>query len=171
MLLPLPLVFALFLYNIQSSFASPWYYHGLDGPVFKNTTVDNNVQLRNYEANLWASTIIEGNQLNIAENIGFQRLFDYISGENELGESIPMTTPVLTHVKPGSGPNCNSTFTVSFFVPFEYQTPNGPPKPTSSLVFIESIGPLQVAVVEFDGYAVQAEIIARTAASSPPLIT
>ena len=141
---------------------SPWYYHGLDGPVFSNTTVDNDVQVRAYEANLWASTIVLGSQLNVAENIGFERLFAYISGANELNTTISMTTPVLTHVQPGLGPNCNTTFTVSFFVPFEYQTTEGPPKPTSEDVFIESIGPLNVAVSEFDGYAVQAEIIAKT---------
>ena len=159
-------ILAVFILSIQGSIASspPWYYHGLDGPIFKNTTVDNDIQVRDYQAALWASTVVEGTQLNVAENVGFQRLFDYISGENELGIPIDMTTPVLTHVKPGSGPNCNSTFTVSFFVPFEYQTAEGPPKPTSSLVYIESIGPLQVGVSEFDGYAIQAEIVVRTAA-------
>lgn len=34
-------------------FVAPWYYHGLDGPIFTNKTVDNNVQTRNYEAALW----------------------------------------------------------------------------------------------------------------------
>ena len=60
---------------------SPWYYHGLDGPVFSNTTVDNDVQVRAYEANLWASTIVLGSQLNVDENIGLKKLEDCSSIE------------------------------------------------------------------------------------------
>ena len=48
-----------------------------------------------------------------------------------------MTAPVLNYIQPGAGPNCNSTFTVSFFVPWLYQTEEGPPKPTSDDVFVE----------------------------------
>lgn len=161
------LIFALLIaliaaVSVMADWESPWYYHGLDGPEFTNSTVDNGVEVRAYGSNLWASTNVEGNQLNVALNVGFERLFAYISGANALNTSIPMTTPVLAYVQPGAGPNCNSTFTVSFFVPYEYQTTDGPPKPTSEDVFIESIGPLNVAVSEFDGYAVQTEIIAKT---------
>ena len=68
-------------------------------------------------------TYFEGTQFDIAQNKGFEILFDYISGENEEKIEIDMTTPVLTFVQPGDGPNCASLFTVSFFVPYEYQTP------------------------------------------------
>lgn len=70
-------------------------------------------------------------------DIAFHRLFDYISGANEASQKIDMTAPVLNYIQPGAGPNCNSTFTVSFFVPWAYQTEEGPPKPTSEDVFIE----------------------------------
>jgi hypothetical protein len=66
-----------------------------------------------------------------------------------------MTAPVAVKVTPGSGPNCASTFKVSFFVPFVYQTADGPPKPTSTDVFIETIPQMNVAVVEFSGFANQ----------------
>ena len=69
---------------------------------------------------------------------------------------------MLTKVQPGQGPNCNSTFTVSFYVPYIYQTESGPPAPTSADVYIKSIGPLTVAVSEFSGWAVQPKLIAKT---------
>ena len=43
-----------------ADFAAPWFYHGLEGPIFSNKTVDKNVETRNYESALWASTIVLG---------------------------------------------------------------------------------------------------------------
>lgn len=141
----------------------PWYYHGLDGPEWTVKTVDNDVEVRNYPAQMWASTDVLDTNINDAGGIGFNILFDYISGANAANTAIDMTTPVLNLVTPGAGPNCNSTFTVSFFVPYKYQE-SGPPAPTNPAVYIQSIGPLEVAVSEFDGYAVQKEDILKVAA-------
>jgi hypothetical protein len=54
-----------------------------------------------------------------------QRLFKYISGENEAGVKVAMTAPVRTKVYPSQGPFCASNFTVAFFVPDEYQVGGG----------------------------------------------
>jgi hypothetical protein len=53
--------------------------------------------------------------------LALQRLFKYISGENEAGSKIEMTAPVRVKVYPSQGPFCGNNFTVSFFVPFAYQ--------------------------------------------------
>lgn len=98
-------------------------------------------------------------------------MYSYISGENSVKGAIDMTAPVLTKITPGAGPNCNSTFVVSFYVPYAFQvrpllpggnaqTSNlmiqeaGPPAPTNPLVFIQTIGPLTVAVSTFGGVLV-----------------
>ena len=52
------------------------------------------------------------------------------------GEVIDMTAPVATKVLPGQGPNCNSFFTQSFYVPYVNQA--DPPKPTNPEVFLET---------------------------------
>jgi hypothetical protein len=51
----------------------------------------------------------------------FMKLFGYISGTNSKQATIPMTSPVLTKIEPGSGPNCESTFTMSFYQPYNLQ--------------------------------------------------
>jgi hypothetical protein len=143
---------------------APWYCHGLDCPSFTNSTVDGMLEVRSYDAFYWASTDIETFSITEASNIGFQRLFDYISGANEGNVEISMTSPVLNQVQPGAGPNCNSTFTVSFFVPYMYQEdPNTIPKPTNPEVYIKHYEPLHVAIAVYDGYAVGPKIIEEAA--------
>jgi hypothetical protein len=80
----------------------PWFCHGIDCPNFTNTTIDG-IEVRNYPSALWASTNISSTNLIEAENIGFDRLFDYISGDNDSGGAIDMTSPVTTRVIPGAG--------------------------------------------------------------------
>lgn len=49
---------------------------------------------------------------------------------------VEMTAPVSCLIEPGAGPACESTFTVSFYIPEEHQA--DPPKPTDPDVFIEN---------------------------------
>jgi hypothetical protein len=60
------------------------------------------------------------NKNNVSLNL-MQRLFKYIDGGNEDEVKIPMTSPVLVDVEPSCGPFCKNNFTVSFFVPFDFQ--------------------------------------------------
>ncbi|CAN4104331.1 unnamed protein product [Withania somnifera] len=53
------------------------------------------------------------------------QLFVYIQGKNNYQETIEMTVPVITQVKPSDGPFCASSFVVSFYVP--KNQPNPPP--------------------------------------------
>ena len=65
------------------------------------------------------------------------------------GQVINMTAPVATKVLPGQGPNCNSYFTMSFYIPYGNQA--NPPQPTSSEVFLE----------EFPATTIYAEYVLR----------
>jgi hypothetical protein len=44
-----------------------------------------------------------------------------LAGGNEHGWKIEMTAPVRVLLFPGAGPFCRDMFTVSFFLPFDYQ--------------------------------------------------
>ena len=104
----------------SSETASPWFCHGLDCPPFAVERRGDGYDVRVYPAGLrWTSTTVSGSSYDDATATGFERLFRYISGENEGNEKIPMTAPVRVAVAPGDGPFRDSNVTVSFFVPFE----------------------------------------------------
>lgn len=157
-------ILSIFCLSITKASDAPWFCHDLDCPKFTQTINSEGLELRSYGSNLWSSTVVNGTSLDDATSEGFNRLFDYISGANDAKQKIDMTAPVLVKVVPGSGPNCASSFKISFFVPFAYQTPNSPPpKPTSFDVFIETIPSMDVAVAEFSGFAQQKTLIAKAA--------
>eukprot|EP01096_Ripella_sp_DP13-Kostka_P001434 TRINITY_DN1169_c0_g1_i2.p1 TRINITY_DN1169_c0_g1~~TRINITY_DN1169_c0_g1_i2.p1 ORF type:complete len:250 (+),score=122.56 TRINITY_DN1169_c0_g1_i2:64-750(+) len=142
--------------NTPQNVTNPKFCHKLDCPgytiIYSNATA--NVEYRQYDAFLWARTNVSTTSFEVASEVGFNRLFDYISGANVGNVSIPMTAPVSIQVFPGQGPFCKSTFVVSFFVPYAEQTASGkvPPTPTSSDVYIELLPASTKAVYSFGGY-------------------
>lgn len=141
---------------------SPWFCHDLDCPKFtlvKNITDD--VQLRKYAAGKWASTVVTGVKYDKAVAAGFWRLFKYISGNNEEQQQVEMTAPVTVRVIPSQGPFCEDNFTISFFVPFDFQS--HPPQPSDEEVYIESRPALEVYVSSFGGWATGATYLTHAA--------
>mmetsp|Transcript_1961 Transcript_1961/g.5434 ORF Transcript_1961/g.5434 Transcript_1961/m.5434 type:complete len:208 (+) Transcript_1961:47-670(+) len=141
---------------VSSAWEEPAFCKGLNCPVFETVYSDPeaNVTYRVYEGALWASTNITSISYEDAVNEGFNRLFDYISGANEGNVKIDMTTPVDTKVLAGPGPFCESTFVVSFYVPYIYQDDaNPPPEPTNPDVYIQYFPQSKKAQYGFDGYA------------------
>jgi len=139
----------------------PAFCNGLECPKFTVEKTTKEYELRMYPTSSWVSTNIVGMDYDKATSEGFHRLFDYISGANELNMKIDMTAPVTTRVIPGPGPACESNFTVSFFVPFKYQ--ENPPKPTSPDVFISSLPEFEAYVRSFKGFAGQDEYLKEAA--------
>ena len=56
-----------------------------------------------------------------------------------------MTAPVTIFVKPGAGPNCESEFTESFYIPSLYQ--ENPVQPNDPEVYIEDRAEMEVNYV------------------------
>ncbi|XP_045605139.1 heme-binding protein 2 isoform X2 [Procambarus clarkii] len=106
---------------------------------------------RIYPARKWACTTMKG--LNRDELISpmFRALFNYISGKNDPNIRIDMTSPVTTYVEPGAGPDSESTFTMGFLVPEEYQ--QCPPQIADKTIFFEDRPELTVLTRRFGGYA------------------
>jgi hypothetical protein len=130
----------------------PWFCHDLDCPSFTVLNYTDSYEVRRYAPGKWASTAVEGILYAQAITVGFNRLFKYISGENEQNTKIEMTSPVKTYVEAGQGPFCKSTFTVSFYVPSEFQ--DNPPKPLNPDVFIEDVPENTYYVSQFGGILV-----------------
>ncbi|KAL5732047.1 hypothetical protein ACHQM5_004708 [Ranunculus cassubicifolius] len=91
---------------------SPPSCNRIECPGYDLIHTGNGFEIRRYNSSMWI--------------IGFLQLFKYISGKNKYNEKIEMTTPVLTQIAPSDGPFCESTFTVSFYVPQVNQA-NPPP--------------------------------------------
>jgi len=128
-------------------------------------TVDRTtVEIRTYESALWSSTVIPTTDLETAEHTGFQRNFQYISGNNSENKKIDMTSPVTNYIQPAQGPYCTTNITVSFYVPWSYQPPHdGPPKPTDPTLHLQTLSAMTVAVSSFGGHANQEVAIAKAA--------
>merc|ERR1719487_1547184 len=127
-----------------------------DCPTFtviaQNTTAS--IEIRRYNSARWARTNVQAISFEEASEVGFNRLFDYISGQNAENKHIEMTAPVTIQVLPiESGPWCKANFIVSFYVPPEYQAPNAPPPaPSSDDVFIQTLPETTKAVVQGQFY-------------------
>lgn len=140
----------------------PPFCHELDCPKFKVVNKTDAYELREYPAATWVSTKLESRLLDIAEPTMFMRLFNYISGENKDAVKINMTCPVRVRIIPGSAFG-KTNFTMSFFVPFEYQSKSsdGAPKPTNPDVFIDPAPATRVYVAQFSGFAISPIIAAK----------
>ena len=107
---------------------------------------------REFPATKWISTEVFSISVHDSEEsrAAFYRLFDYIDGQNSEGMKIPMTAPVSRRIIAGEGPNCESNFTMSFFIPSDLQ--ENPPLPLDSTVYIEERAAFKVAAKRFGGF-------------------
>ncbi|MGE0622912.1 MAG: heme-binding protein [Pseudomonadales bacterium] len=125
-------------------------------PAFTVVATIDGVEFRHYEPYLVAeTTVVEENDRGKAVNIGFRRLFNYISGDNVLrteveaadpdsaGTKIAMTVPVQQS-RQAEG------WTVSFVVPLEFQA-GDVPLPIDSRVHIRQVPDKLMAVIRYSG--------------------
>jgi hypothetical protein len=167
--------------TMAAGWTAPAFCKGLDCPKFTVVKqLGDGVELRRYEPGSWVSTSGTGMQKDSAMRGSFMKLFDYISGGNSGKTKIPMTGPVLTKIEPGQGPNCESTFTMSFYNPYTYQGANAAnvPKPTGSGVFISNLPAMEVYVMPYGGFSnpameqqKAAELIKKLEAAKEPFST
>ena len=121
--------------------------------------LSDNIEIRKYPPTKWAITSTTGNlqYMDQHRNVMFQKLFGYISGNNDQSKKIAMTAPVtynLNNQSANSSPlltnssNCN--ITMRFYVPEELfsNTPN----PTGD-AYIQTEPEMTVAVIKFGGFA------------------
>jgi hypothetical protein len=127
--------------------------------------LDNEVEIRAYPEEIWATTVAED------QNNAFGPLFRYISGDNEKGEKIEMTAPVVTPTPQPAGTastkgekiemtapvvsmNTEKGQFMAFIMPERFDI-NSIPKPSSSRVKIELVEPRKLATIRFSGYVTQ----------------
>jgi len=106
---------------------------------------------RLYPTQKWVKTQMPHISKDEVSSLMFRKLFQFISGQNDKGVKIAMTTPVTTLIEPGAGPNCESTFTMAFYIPPSLQEDT--PQPTDPTVSIEERPEFKVLARAFHGPA------------------
>ena len=100
-------------------------------------------ELRHYPAHTLISCEV-GGDFDSAGSRGFGPLVRYISGANQKGQQIAMTSPVL------HAPRSQATHTISFVLP-EGMNPADAPRPADGRVEVHEVGPRLVAALRFSG--------------------
>ncbi|RVE69701.1 hypothetical protein OJAV_G00080180 [Oryzias javanicus] len=109
----------------------------------------NTYQVRHYDSVKWVSTNESSYVFEFAAPKMFSRLFKYITGENEGGKKIEMTSPVVVRM-PEKKIWEKGDYTMSFLLPSEHQS--NPPIPTNEDVYIKETPDMNVYVKSYGGW-------------------
>jgi hypothetical protein len=128
----------------------------IEEPKYKVLVKEENFEIRQYEAYLVAETIVEGDFSEVS-NEGFRRLFKFISGENRLKQSIPMTAPVsqeaskkIEMMAPVQQQKEEGMWRIGFVMPSGY-TLDTVPYPLDERIHIKEVPGALVAAVRYSG--------------------
>jgi DNA gyrase inhibitor GyrI len=111
---------------------------GYESAPYEVLLSDGKFEIRKYPPLLVAGAPMEGGM-----NMGFRRLFNYISGKNSTGEKIAMTTPVYVEQK-------EQDRTMSFVMPASFSLEDLPKANDPSVAISEMPGGI-FAVLRFSG--------------------
>jgi effector-binding domain-containing protein len=114
-------------------------------------------ELRDYAPHILAETIVDGT-LEDASSKAFNRLFRYISGNNESRNKVAMTSPVsqspsrekIAMTAPVGQRSVGEKWAVSFMMPASY-TMASLPKPNDTSVVLRAIPARRMAAVRYSG--------------------
>jgi len=116
----------------------------IEEPAYEVVASGPDVEYRQYASYLVAETVVDAShERNEAANIGFKRLFDYITGDNTAQAKIAMTAPVQQDSSPEG-------WRIAFVVPSKY-TLDTVPMPSSPLVRIREVPGQLMAVHRYSG--------------------
>lgn len=114
-------------------------------------------ELREYAAHIVAETIVDGS-LEDASGKAFNKLFRYISGNNESRNKVAMTAPVsqsparekIAMTAPVGQRSVGDKWAVSFMMPASY-TMASLPKPSDASVVLREVPVHRMAAVRYSG--------------------
>ncbi len=132
---------------------------GVDIAPYSVLKADGAIEIREYRPLVIAKTSVVGDYDSMGD-VAFDRLFKYISGNNEKQSKIAMTAPVLQNKNQGekiamTAPVLmraeNETWTMSFVLPQSY-TVDTAPQPKDKTIKIETIDSRTLAVIRFSEF-------------------
>lgn len=118
---------------------------------------DGDFELRQYQPQIVAETLVEGDFREVG-NIGFRRLFDYISGKNQKKKSIPMTAPVsqeaasekIPMTAPVNQERVGEKWRITFLMPSRYSRETLP-EPVDRRIKLTEIPGRILAALKYSG--------------------
>ena len=130
----------------------------LEKPEYQVLNKEGKIEYRLYQPYVLVETEVSNEDYMEATEIGFDRLFGYISGDNQSQEKISMTAPVEMartgqEIQPTSPVQTSQTLEgirMSFMLPSEY-TAETAPIPTDSNVVLKKLPERVVAAIRFSG--------------------
>lgn len=126
------------------------------------------IQVRHYQAQIVAQTQVTADYKK-ASNIGFKRLFKYITGNNKKQQNIAMTAPVLQQTQteemamtaPVIQEKSGQTWVMSFVLPAEYTLATAP-IPLDPDITIKAVPGKKTAVLQYSGFLSEQTINAKS---------
>jgi effector-binding domain-containing protein len=114
-------------------------------------------ELRDYASHILAETVVDGS-LEDASNKAFNKLFRYISGNNESRNKVAMTAPVsqsplpekIAMTAPVGQRSVGDKWAVSFMMPASYSMASLP-KPNDASVVLREVPARRIAAVRYSG--------------------
>ncbi len=130
--------------------------HNVDIAPYSIIKAENSFEIREYKSLIVAKTTVNGSYKDMS-SIAFNRLFKYISGDNQKQSKIAMTAPVLqsqgekiSMTAPVFIDNTDNKWTMAFVLPTSYSLETAP-KPLNPDITIEEVKKHQAAVLVFSG--------------------
>ena len=119
---------------------------------------ENRFEIRDYAPHILAETIVEGD-LEGAGSKAFNRLFQYISGNNQTQVKLDMTAPVsqkpetqeIAMTTPVSQQRIQGKWAVSFMMPASY-TLDTLPEPVDPNITLREVPSQRIAAVRYSGF-------------------
>ena len=119
-------------------------------PEFNLINKNGNIEIRQYSKYVIAKTSISKKNSSL-DNSMFSVLAGYIFGDNNQGQSIPMTTPVITK-------ESDSSYDMIFFM-LDSNSPSDLPIPNSSKVTLETFTMGKTISIRFGMWATEERIL------------
>lgn len=124
------------------------------------SSLDDKTEIRKYSPSKWVSTsaTVDCSKLDSQRSVLFNRLFQYISGQNDKNQKIQMTAPVLNEIRQLDQQNC--LFTMRFYIPKQNQV--NTPVPTGNALLTD-LEEMTIAVNSFGGFATMDDFVQHNA--------
>ena len=119
-------------------------------PEFTLINKNDNIEIRQYDKYVIARTSISKTNSSL-DNSMFSVLAGYIFGANNKGQSIPMTTPVITRED-------DSSYDMIFFM-LDSESPDDLPAPNSSKIILETYTMGKTISIRFGMWATEERIL------------